>query len=1083
MVERIIDTAVRRQRLFLSLLVMILAFGAWAYAAIPKENNPDIQFPFFSVSIPHEGISPEDSERLLIKPMEKRLLTITGLKELTGNAFEGGASFVLEFESDADPDKALQDVREAVDLAKADLPADTEEPIVREYSAGRDPILTVVLSGNVPERTMFRIADDLKDRLESLPSVLEAQVSGKRDEVLEVIVDPTRLETYNVSLSELLSVVQRNNILVAAGALETGSGRFAVKVPGLFENARDVARLPVKTSRDGVVTLGDLAEARRTFKEPRSLARFNGLPAITVEIIKRVGTNTVETAEAAKMLVEKVAEHWPAGVHYAFMNDESVYVADFLNTLRNSVLSAVLLVIVVIVAALGLRSGLLVGVSIPGAFLFGILLLYVLGYTINTVVLFGLILAVGLLVDGAIVVTEYADRKMLEGLDRRTAYGLAAKRMAWPIISSTATTLAAFFPLLFWPGILGDFMSYLPLTLIFTLIGSLLMALIFLPTLGARYGRAGDSDAAMMEHLAGSAEFDPARLKGLTGFYARAVSRVIRYPKTVAIVTFAMLAGVYVLYATDNRGQILFPDGEPDWARVYVHARGNLSIADMDRLVREVEAKLDDIDGVRDIYTRVGAGSGRGEDSIGRVSLIFRNWKERRPGDEIEADIRHRLADVPGVKIEFAEEQSGPVRGKAVQVRIAGDDPRLLDDVVERLRAKMATMPGLVDIDDSRSVPGIEWRLAVDREEAGRFGTDIATVGRFIQLLTNGALVGRYRPDDADDDVDIRVRFPHDDRGILALDRLRIPTARGMVPIGNFVRREARQKTGGIERIDGERVLTVSAAVKPGVQPPAMVSEIRRWIADQHFDPRVHFRFAGQDEVERESSSFLISAFAVALFLMALILIAQFDSFYQAGLILTAVLLSTIGVVFELWLLERPFVIVMTGVGVIALAGIVVNNNIVLIDTYDRLVKEGIEPMEAIVRTGVQRLRPVLLTTVTTIIGLLPMVFQFNIDFISREIEVGSPTSFVWVDLALAIVFGLAFATVLTLVVTPSLLALQVRTHAAWARWRARLADAFRRLRGSGRTRPTPKAARTPAQAAAKTIGPSDLGEQRPAAE
>ena len=1043
----IIKAAIDHKRLILSLLVLILIAGAYAYAVIPKEDNPDVQFPFFSIQLIHEGISPEDAERMLIKPMEKHLQSLDGLKEMTSNGFEGGASIVLEFQSDADPDQALLDIREAIDLGKADLPDETEEPIVQEYSAGKSPILTIVLYGTAPERAMVRLAEDLKDRLETIPSVLEAQVGGKREEVLEVIIDPSKLESYNVSLGELLGVVRNNNRLIAAGALDTGTARFAVKVPGLFENARDVAALPIKTSRDGVVTLADLGAARRTFKDATSLARFNGRPAITIEVIKRVKTNTVETAEAAKELTRRLAKNWPADVHYEFLGDKSVFVGDFLDTLRNSVLSAVALVAIVIVGALGWRSATLVSVSIPGAFLFGILLLYALGYTINTVVLFGLILAVGMLVDGAIVVTEYADRKMLEGHDRRTAYRMAAQRMAWPITSSTATTLAAIVPLLLWPGILGDFMSYLPVTLIFTLVGSLLMALVFLPTLGAEIGKPGEADPALMEQLSGEEHaFDPKRLRGFTGFYVRLLATIIRHPGKVTLLTFATLVSVWVMFALDNGGSVLFPDGEPDSARVYVHARGNLSLREMDRLVRDVEARLEHIDGVKNTYTRVGSGSGSAEDAIGRITLLFRDWKARPPASEIEETIRRRVADVPGVKVEFQEEQNGPVQGKAIQMRVASDVPSLIAPTVEKIRAHLDKMDGLVDIEDSRPVAGIEWRLAVDRAEAGRFGTDITTVGSFIQLVTNGALVGKYRPEEADDEVDIRVRFPVGDRGIMALDHLRVPTEFGMVPIRNFVHRVARPKTSKIERIDGERVMRIAADVAEGVQPRAKVAEIRAWLASQHLDPRVKVNFAGQDEMERESSAFLAKAFILALFLMAVILLAQFNSFYQAGLILTAVVLSTVGVVFGLWLTGRPFVIVMTGVGIVALAGIVVNNNIVLIDTYDRLVKDGMKPLEAILQTGAQRLRPVLLTSVTTIIGLLPMVFQFNVDFIVRAVEIGSPTSFIWVDLALAIAFGLSFATVLTLLVTPSLLALQVRFAERKAHRRT-LRDMRRRLR------------------------------------
>ena len=1037
--NRLIDLAVDHKRLVLAILAMLLVVGAYSYGSIPKEENPDVQFPLYSIVMAHDGISPEDAERMLIRPMERHLQTIEGLKEMTARGLEGSAQFVLEFEPDADPDTALADIREAVDMGKADLPDETEEPVVDEYSISQSPILTIVLFGSAPERALVAVAENLKDSLEGIPQVLEARVNGKREEVLEVIVDPAKLETYNIGLGELLTVVQNNNRLVAAGALNSGDGRFAIKVPGLFETAEDVAGIPVRTSRDGVVTLGDLGEARRGFKDATSYARFNGRPSITVEVVKRVGTNTMKAADAAKALTRRVATAWPESLQYEFINDSSVFVAEFIGTLENSVLSAVALVAILVVATLGARSAILVGVSIPGAFLFGILMLSVLGYTINNVVLFGLILAVGLLVDGAIVVSEYADRKMLDGADRDAAFKLAAKRMAWPIIASTATTLAAFVPLLFWPDVMGDFMGYLPVTVIFTLIGSLLMALIFLPTLGSLIGKPGEADASTMEHIAGDRHFEPRALTGATGWYVRMLDHAIRRPWLIAAATLAILLGVWTLFIIDNEGQILFPDGEPNSAQLLVHARGNLSINEMDRLVRDVESRLSGVPGIENQYTIVGAGAGDGQDTVGRVTMIFDDWHSRPPVQEIEGIIRDRVRDVPGVRLEFAEQEQGPVRGKAIEIEVASESPSLLNPAVTRLRDHMDGMAGLVDIEDSRPVAGIEWRMEVDRAEAGRFGTDISTVGSFIQLVTNGALVGTYRPAGADDEVDIRVRYPKESRGLMALDHLRVPTDFGMVPISNFLRRVAKPQTGEIERIDGKRVLTLAADVANGAQPFAKVKDIRDWIVTQDFDPRLNISFAGEDEMQRDATSFLSNAFLIALFMMATILLAQFNSFFKSALILTAVLLSTVGVVFGLWLLDRPFVVIMTGVGIIALAGIVVNNNIVLIDTYNRMRRQGIAPHEAILRTGAQRLRPVLLTTITTIIGLIPMAMQFNVDFLHRTVEIGSPTSFIWVDLAMSIIFGLAFATVLTLVVTPSMLALEVRIKTRLGRLRARL--------------------------------------------
>lgn len=1055
----IIRMAIEYKRVVMAALAIILIAGSAAYNNIPKENNPDIPFPFFSVSIIHQGISPEDAERLLIKPVEVELRTLSGIKEMTSFGREGSASIQLEFEPHVDQNKALADVRAAVDRARSKFPADTEEPIIREFNASEFPVMTVVLFGEASDRTLITISRQLRDDLETIPQVLEVDIEGDRQEVLEVIIDSSRLAGYNITQAELFQLISNNNRLVAAGALDTGSGRFSVKLPGIFENAADVMELPVKTSEDGVVTIADIASVRRTFNDQISFARMNGQSAITLDISKRTGTNSIETSENVRRILAASAQAWPTGVQYDVLNDEAIFIRDFLGTLVNSVLSAIVLVAIVVVAALGLRSASIVGVTIPGAFLFGIMLLYFMGYTVNTVVMFGLILSVGLLVDGAIVVSEYADRKMLEGLDKHDAYRMAAQRMAWPIISSTLTTLAAFFPLLFWPDIIGEFMSYLPMTLIFVLLGSLFMALIFLPTLGSIFGRPGAGDARTMEQLSADQELDLKTMKGPTAAYGRLVQKLVARPLYTGLTVagaFVTLIIVWFAYAMSNPATEFFPSGEPESARLNIHARGNLSPQEMSGLVRDVELRLTDIDGVEDIYSTAGPGS---KDIIGRISLEFEDWQKRRPSSEIIAEIRERTDDMAGIVVEPVEQQNGPVSGKDIQIEVNSSIPALLDPVVAELRSYMDSMEGLMDVEDSRPLPGIQWELVVDRAEASRYGTDITSIGSAVQLVTNGIKLGEYRPDDAEDELDIRVRFPVDERGLAHLDNLLITTLQGNIPITNFVERVPRQNVDQIMRLDSERVRTVAANVQDGYFTNERVAVLREWIASQSFDPRVRINFGGSDEQQQASESFLVQALMIAIFLMAIILVTQFNSFYLAGLVLTAVILSTVGVIFGLIVTGKPFVIVMTGVGVIALAGIVVNNNIVLIDTYDRFVRrEKIEPIEAIIRTGMQRLRPVMLTTVTTIIGLLPMVFQFNIDFVARDVVVGSPTSFIWVNLAQSIAFGLAFATVLTLLVTPTLLALPVHIKRGWQKRRER------RLSGGRRGKSRPIEAGSPAE-------------------
>jgi len=1038
------------------ILALILITGAVSYVSIPKESDPDIDIPILYVSMNHEGISPEDAERLLVRPMEKELRSIEGVKEMRSTAAEGFASVLLEFEAGFNADQAAVDVREAVDIAKNELPGDTEDPVVNEVNVGLFPVMVVVLAGNVPERTLMALARDLKDELEGLPGVLEADIGGNRDELLEIIVDPLKLESYQISHTELINAVSLNNRLVAAGALDTGDGRFSVKVPGLFKTASDVFDLPIKVRGESVVTLGDITSVRRTFKDANSKARVNGKPAITLEIKKRIGENVIETLEQVRAIVTSRQSEWPAGVEVSFMQDKSKQIKIMLADLQNNVISAILLVMVVVIAALGLRSAGLVGLAIPSSFLIGILVLSIMGLTINIVVLFSLILAVGMLVDGAIVVTEFADRKMGEGLHRREAYGLAAKRMAWPIIASTATTLAVFMPLLFWPGIVGEFMKFLPITLIATLAGSLVVALIFVPTLGALIGKPGSGNKTVQSHLNAAESGSLEDVPGMTGLYVRVVSVCVRHPVKIVAFAVALLISVQVFYSQNGNGVEFFPEVEPEMAIAWVHARGNMSIDENDALIKEVEERILKVDGFASVYSRVGkagGGSDTAEDVIGTIQFEFRDWQERRTAKEILAEVRAKTADLAGIHVEVRIPESGPPTGKPVQLHLRSRVPEAITPELVKILDGVKKFDDLIDIEDSRPIPGIVWQLDVDRAQAGRFGADVTTVGQMIKLVTNGIKVGEYRPDDADEEIEIRVRYPSDERNINQLDQIRVMTNQGLVPISNFVSRQAVPKTGTIKRTDGMRVMHIKSEVADGVLADDKIREIKTWLATQEIDPRVEVAFKGQDEEQEKAQSFLSKAFGVALFAMAIILVTQFNSFYHAFLILTAVIMSTAGVVIGLMITGQTFGIVMTGVGIITLAGIVVNNNIVLIDTYHRLRDSGMPPLEAVVRTGAQRLRPVLLTAVTTVLGLMPMVMGLNIDLFTREVSQGAPSTQWWIQLSTAVVSGLTFATVLTLIVTPCMLAMGANTSSWFANRKAK-----RLTRRQGLDTPAPAA-------------------------
>ncbi|WP_340118662.1 efflux RND transporter permease subunit [Pelagibius sp. 7325] len=1070
----IIDAAISHSRTVILTLVLILVAGTVAYQTIPKEDSPDVNIPTLYVSMVHEGISPEDAERLLIKPMEKELRAIEGVKEMTSTAYLGGANVVMEFDAGFDADMALIDVREKVDLAKAELPEDAEEPTVHEINLSLFPVLTVSLSGSAPERTLLRIARDLQDRIEGISSVLEAEIVGDRDELLEVIIDPLALESYNLDAEDILTMVSKSNLVIAAGSLDTGQGRFAVKVPGLFETMEDIVNLPVKVSGDAVVRFRDIATLHRTFKDSDGYARLNGQPSLALEVSKRTGENIIETIEQVRAVVEASRDTWPSTVSVAYSQDKSTDIRNNLLDLQNNVLSAILLVMVVVVAALGIRSACFVGIAIPGSFLTGILVLAVAGLTVNIVVLFALILAVGMLVDGAIVVTEYADRKMSEGLPKKEAYALAGKRMAWPIIAATATTLAAFLPLMFWPGTVGEFMKFLPLTLIATLTASLAMALIFVPTLGSVFGKAGGAaDPETMKALAAGESGDLNDIKGWTGRYLKVLNAALNHPGKILLAAVASLVLVMGAYATFGRGVEFFPDVEPQNAVLQLHARGNLSVDERDALVRQVEQVVLAIQREHGEFHAITSqsmassgqqGGDEAEDVIGKITLEFTDWFTRRPADEILGEIRRRSEIFAGIFVEARKEEAGPPVGKPVQVEVSSSNPALIEPAVKRIAQAMAEMDGFIDIEDGAQIPGIEWELSVDRAQAAKFGADISLIGSYVRMITNGMKLGEYRPDDSSEEIDIVVRLPEAYRTIEQLDRIRMQTSAGLVPISNFVTRLPKQKVGQLKRTDGNRAMTVKADVAPGLLVDDKVQQVRSWLASQQFDSRLTFQFKGEDEEQKAASDFLGKAFAVALFLMAIILVTQFNSFYSAGLILSAVIMSTVGVMIGLLVTHQPFGIVMSGIGVIALAGIVVNNNIVLIDTFDRLRETTQSAREAILRTGAQRLRPVMLTTITTILGLMPMVLAMNIDFFSRTVQIGAPSTQWWRQLSTAIVFGLTFATLLTLVVTPS--ALMVRANLS--AWRAR-----RRDRGAAK--------RTDADADAKTRGNDKAG--RPISE
>lgn len=1190
----IVDWAAERARMVIAFVLLSIAAGVLAYVNLPKEGEPDIEIPALFVSVPFPGISAADSERLLVRTMENELADIDGLKTMSGTAAENYAGVALEFEFGWDKTTVMADVRDAMNTAEGNFPSGFEKYSINEINFSEFPIIIVNLTGPVPERTLIRVAQDLQDRLEGLDAVLEASLAGYRDEMLEVEIDPLRLEAYNVTAGELINVVQSNNQLIAAGEVKTATGAASVKIPSSFDEVEDVYNLPVKVNGDSVVTLGDLATIRLTFEDRAGTARFNGETTVALQVVKRKGFNLIDTAAKVRQIVADASVQWPKelrqAVHVGTSNDQSFVVDSMVKQLEGSVITAIALVMIVVLAALGVRSALLVGFAIPTSFLLTFALFGVLDVTVSNIVMFGLILAVGMLVDGAIVVVEYADKKINEGVGPMEAYTRAAKRMFWPIVSSTATTLCAFLPMLFWPGIPGQFMGWLPKTLIFVLSASLLVALVYLPVVGGVSGRLerwfqSKADAISGTHillhllifpvatliviLGGIiaqtsqdraarllAEMDQSQIFGsvvpnLLGAFGLGLACLISFALAVAAVVtlfitlsalfvrlrrlfaslkarvfprrsdritsghqrtllghliqfiagnpvmplvviatvFTFVGSVFIYFGNNNKGVEFFTDSEPEQAIIFVRARGNLSVQEKDAMVRQVEGIALTTKGVETVFAFAGdgglnqntGGASGPRDTIGQLQLELVAWDDRPSieknikllgflpfttteidpeydGDFVMATLEERLAELPGIRFEVLNLNRGPASAKPVHLRLKGDDWTSLREATELAVAKFNATPGLIQIEDTLPLPGIDWQLDVDVEKAGRYGTNVATVGGMVQLVTNGILLDTMRVDSSDEEIEIRVRLPETQRLLSTLDTLKLRTETGLVPLSNFVTRQPVPSLAQIDRVDQSRYYDVKAGVAPElvklvdadggtqvvsaaqadeitakdagltrvpVTPGERIATLTDWAKEVGLPDGVTFEWTGDQEDQAESQAFLGQAFTGALFLMFIILLAQFNSLYNSVLVLLAVVLSTTGVLIGMMVMGQPFSIIMTGTGIVALAGIVVNNNIVLIDTYQDYSRY-MPKLEAITRTAEARIRPVLLTTITTMAGLAPMMFGLSLDFFNGGYSIDAPTALWWKQLATAVVFGLGIATVLTLVFTPSMLALRV---------------------------------------------------------
>ncbi|MDF1622409.1 MAG: efflux RND transporter permease subunit [Pseudohongiella nitratireducens] len=984
-----LKAAVSRARTTLSIFVVIILVGFASYRAIPVELNPDVTVPIIITTIIHPGISPEDAERLLVRPTEIELKDVEGITQTRAFANEGAATVITEFDVEMDPDIAMQDIRTAVDRAQARYPANTEEPIMQEISAATMPVVQIAIGGEgVSERVRLQIAQELQREIENLTEILSADMIGAREELLEIIVDPAKLETYGVSNQQVIQAVTNNNRLIPAGTLNTGSGSFSVKVPGLIETADDLYELPIAATAQGTLVLSDLAEVRRTFKDAERYAYANEQAAISLNVQKRKGANLIDAMDQIDVIVQELRQRIPPAVTISYLNNTIPLVIEQNSGLQGNMATAMALVMVVVVAAVGMRSGILVAMAVPFSFFFAFIIISLLGFTYNFMVIFGLLLGLGMLIDGAIVMVEFADRKMAEGFSRVDAFQESVSRMFWPILASTGTTLAAFLPMLFWPGVSGEFMGYLPATVFAVLVGSLLYALLFAPTIGSMLGKP-TSRIQSKSAASDSSDERPEEARGIVGIYARVLKAAVHSPMLVTLGSILSLVVIVAAYGTFGRGVEFFTAVEPAQTQVQIFTRGNYSPEEIRDIMLDVQDRIAEVGYYKSIVTQsgagrsIGGGQGAAPDLVGTIFLEFTDRRTRDlNGFEVEDAYRQAISDIPGVRAEIATPEQGPPVGKELQLELYGENLDGLISTAREIRDHIENeMTGLIDIDDTTPVPGIEWEITVDRARAAMSGANMNEIGTAVQLLTTGVFMGDYRPDDSEEEVEIRARYPREYRGIEQIDNIRINTqGGGLVPISSFIQREPRPSVSSIQRVDGSRVVYVRANPAPGEVTSNKVAELQQWLDQNPMPPGVEYRFRGANEEQEESFAFLLVAFGLSMSLMAILLVTQFNSYYQTILILSSVLLSTAGVLLGLLLTNQTFSVILTGVGIVSLAGIIVNNNIVLIDTFNYLRNRhrDWDIRDVIIQTGVQRLRPVFLTTFTTGCGLLPLAMHVS---------------------------------------------------------------------------------------------------------
>jgi CzcA family heavy metal efflux pump len=1025
--------ALKRQAAVMALLVLFVVVGVYCYLTLPRESFPDITIPYVFVNTTYEGVAPEDMEKLITIPIERKLKGISDLEEIRSTSAEGISTVAVKFLAGVNIDDALQKVRDKVDQAKADLPADLpDDPVIKEVNFSDIPVIRVVLSGPFSLRRLQSFAEDLQDKIESVPGVLEARVTGGIERAIQVEFDLDRVAAYHVPFSTLIQSVTRSNVNMPGGSMDIGQGKYLVRVPEDFKHPSEIFSIVAFVKDGKPVYLRDLAVINDSYKDPLTRSRINGQQSITLAVIKRSGENIVRISDEVKKAVAEMKDQLPPSLKIDLTSDMSDDVRLMVADLENNIISGLVLVLAVIFVFINGQSAVFISLAIPYSMFITFGLLSGFDVTLNMVVLFSLTLALGMLVDNGIVIVENIYRHMQEGKSRVEAALAATNEVAWPIITSTLTTLGAFFPILFWPGIMGEFMSFLPKTVIMALSASLFVALVINPVLSARYQR-----------IKRSRRIRPSDKETLVKrVYFVFLAWSLDHRSVIMVVSLLLLIGSTAGFLTFGKGVQFFPEVEPKRAYVLIKAPEGTNLDASDRLVAQVEKTVSEYPDIRFVISNVGSiggdpfSQGGTGTHLNRVLLDFKEIHDRsRPSSDIVKELRERLLGmISGAEVQVEKEHEGPPTGPPVNLEISGKDILVLGELAERVRKKIQDVPGLVDLRDNFVKGKPEIRVRVDKEKAALLGLDTYLIAYTVKAAVNGAKVGVFR--EGKDEYDIVARLPEKERKSLEnLRKITISGPRGEpVPITSVAEIHVAGGVGAIMRLDQKRVVTITGDTS-GRLANDVIKDIETILRKENWARGYEYRFTGEQREQEKAQAFLGKAFAAALFIILIILMFQFNSLSTPMIIMASVLLSLIGVFIGLLMTGTPFGIIMTGIGVISLAGVVVNNAIVLIDYYNQLMERGLTSRDALLRAGMVRFRPVMLTAITTVLGLVPMAVGVSFDFRKFAWDFGGESSQWWGPMAVAVIFGLGFATLLTLVVVPVLCSLQ---HGYQSRMRKR---------------------------------------------